>query len=288
MDKNIVIIDGNYLTFRSVYSNKDLTNSNGMFTGGTFGFLRSLVNYRELGNLVVVFDGGKSIQRTNIYPSYKSNRQRDPEIDAKVKMTIKQLNFFLPLLAIPVVQLNGFEGDDIVFKLMQIFKKNKDNVIVVSDDSDYYLYLQYGCKIFRPRNEEFITEVEFKAKFGFDSTYYDLYLAIVGTHNNVSGVLGLGPKRVTAIIKELKEPTIESLLQYANSNFKYSQKIKDNFPLIKRNILLINPKFIQIDEKLIKDQYETNLKNKIDIKNIFAKFGVLEFNSLSNWIAKLI
>lgn len=171
----VMIYDGSYLLHRNLSQPNqwEMINSKGKRTGGIYGVLRSIIKESKDYNFypVVIFDGGLSKRRLNIYPNYKKNIERQALLECKEEDLTEEQLFdlefkreystqrndlmqLLPLFGIPVIRINDWEGDDLIY----ILSKMSKNSIVVSDDKDI-LQLVYEddnrrCKIWRPMKEE--------------------------------------------------------------------------------------------------------------------------------------
>lgn len=171
----VMIYDGSYLLHRNLSQPNqwEMINSKGKRTGGIYGVLRSIIKESKDYNFypIVVFDGGLSKRRLNIYPNYKKNIERQALLECKEEDLTEEQLFdlefkreystqrndlmqLLPLFGIPVIRINDWEGDDLIY----ILSKMSKNSIVVSDDKDI-LQLVYEddnrrCKIWRPMKEE--------------------------------------------------------------------------------------------------------------------------------------
>lgn len=173
----VMIYDGSYLLHRNLSQPNqwEMINSKGKRTGGIYGVLRSIIKESKDYNFypVVIFDGGLSKRRLDIYPNYKKNIERQALLECKDEDLTEEQLFdlefrreystqrndlmqLLPLFGIPVIRINDWEGDDLIY----ILSKMTRNSIVVSDDKDL-LQLVYEdfnemrkCKIWRPMKEE--------------------------------------------------------------------------------------------------------------------------------------
>lgn len=173
----VMIYDGSYLLHRNLSQPNqwEMINSKGKRTGGIYGVLRSIIKESKDYNFypVVIFDGGLSKRRLDIYPNYKKNIERQALLECKdedlTEEQIFDLEFrreystqrndlmqLLPLFGIPTIRINDWEGDDLICILSKMCR----NSIVVSDDKDL-LQLVYEnieemrrCRVRRPMKEE--------------------------------------------------------------------------------------------------------------------------------------
>jgi len=294
---SVCLVDGTYQVCRSVYSNAShLTSTNGAPTGGTFVFLKILYSMRELGKCIVAFDAGRAKYRTDLYPTYKKrSRPRDEIEEANrnkmFEFTYSTLKRLLPKMGIPIVQMAGQEADDVLFRLAEFYEQRGDEkVYVASDDADYLQFINLGTTVHRPMKNDFWNKERFIQEMDFDPTYFTLYKSIIGDgSDHIDGVKGIGEKTATKIIKELKEPTPLALWTWASGGKKSIQKkVKTNFALIKRNMLLIDlTKAPLCRKEVVAELMEAEKVTEVDPEFVKQQFKKLEFNSLGDWLAYL-
>jgi 5'-3' exonuclease len=211
-------------------------------------FLKNLWEFKDIGDLVVVFDGKRPDFRTEFFPDYKKKAGKEPDEKMKAKLEevarLKDLNrasikSVLRRAGIPVVQHPDWEADDQVARLSEFFLDRGEKVVAVTSDSDYFQLCAKGVDVYRPFHNETVDAAEFSRKFGFPVDFYVLYLALCGTHNAVPGIPGIGPKGATKVVQSLPEPTLESLREWAKLNKgKLADKVRGGFGVVKRNLLL--------------------------------------------------
>lgn len=176
----VLIFDGSYALHRalSVPNNWDMVNMKGKRTGGIFGVLRTIQKELKDYNFfpVVVFDGGLSKRRLELYPNYKRNLEKqallecveeekteeqllDEEFRREYSTQRNDLMQLLPLFGIPCIRIDQWEGDDLIY----IISRMVENSIVVSDDKDLIQLIREPnnidnrrCRVRRPLREEFL------------------------------------------------------------------------------------------------------------------------------------
>lgn len=222
-----LLIDGSYQLHRclSIPSYFDMRNSEGIGTGGVLGVLMTIQKELKYFNYypIVVFDGGLSQRRLDIYPNYKkySEKQQLLECKEEYKTPEEILNErfmheykaqreilikLLPLLGIPCIRLDNWEGDDLLYILS---KMSKDS-IVVSDDKDLIQLIadeklgnkDRSCIIRRSMNDEILTADKFLEEY--DSVYEFIGCkAIVGdpSDNLANACIGIGNKYAHSLLK---------------------------------------------------------------------------------------
>lgn len=289
------LIDGNYLAKRCIYSgNERLVNSQEVFTGGVFKFLKCLWNYKEKGTLCCVFDGGHSTYRKSIYPEYKVRApSTDPnkaqsELDSKT--TFRILNDIIPNMDIPSIRMLGEEADDVIFILARWLISQGKSVYVITDDSDYLQFVNYGIRVWQPLKDRLITRENFEETLGYKPEYFTLFKAINGdSSDNISGVKGVGEKTLLKLVNQLNSPDIGTLMDFlATQKDKKSLAVLENIRTVKRNLLLVDLQNVKIPEEQVIGAFQEAVNYcKPDPKYLFEAFQSLEFTSMFQWIGYL-
>lgn len=275
-----LLVDISGLLWRSAYSSRGLADSTGRGTNVLYGTLRALESLaleNRATELVIIFDGG-SDRRKEIYPEYKGNRKKDPEVVAEVNEQIEYLKDFFD--AMPVIQLrvDGVEADDIFGILVPFLKHEK--VCIVSSDSDL-------LQLVRSDKHKMIAFDSLPESSKYSPAQIIAEKVLVGDpSDNIKGVMGLGPVKFEALIERHK--SLKRIVSFAR---KFGLKlgrmtVQEAIPIIQRNLKLIrlDGTFVTAEEKKqILDQYRTQRKSlrlkKSTLKNLFREF---EFKSFLN------
>ena len=139
MSKPLLLIDGNSLTYRAFFAlPTDMATASGQVTNAVFGFTSMLINLmrdHEPEGVALTFDLPKPTFRHERNPEYKAGRESAPDILRQqmglVREVVDALNF-------PVLELEGFEADDILATMASRARDEKRDVIVVTGDRDCY------------------------------------------------------------------------------------------------------------------------------------------------------
>lgn len=215
MPKRLLLIDGNNLAWRGWLA-EPLTTSKGRRVEVIYLGLRMLKTYLDKFKphmLYVVWDGGRDIRRKELLPSYKE-RVRTEEQKATATAVFEQMNGLRSLIQemnLPTVRCRGREADDIISALAgKPWASPYSEVVVVSTDRDYFQLLTSSkVKLFVPSKNVIFSKKEAEAELGVPLERYPLYKALVGGHDALPGVPGVGPKRATQII--LSDPDLEDV-----------------------------------------------------------------------------
>ena len=136
MKDNVVIIDGSSLLYRAFYAMPLLTDSQGRYTNAVYGFLNMLLKlYEQLDPeyIAVAFDKDKHTFRNDMYAEYKATRKPAPD---ELRPQFALIRETLQCLGICVLELEGYEGDDIIGTLARELEKQNLSIDIVTGDRD--------------------------------------------------------------------------------------------------------------------------------------------------------
>jgi len=264
MVKDRVLIFDALNVFMRHYIAHPAMSDNGEQIGGIVGFYYNLVNLIEKckpESVIVVWEGGGSKRKRDIYPEYKKgsrpakmNRYYDndeiPDSVANRNFQIKNLIGILSNLPICQVYIEDAEADDAIGYICK-YKLSDKNKVIVSGDHDFYQLVDDNCIIYSPNSKSFIdTNVVIK-KYGIHPYNFCLAKSMVGDKSdNIPGVPGLGFKTLakeygTLFLKEDFENNAFQL--FVDNDVKHSENpkkkiyktIKDSEKLIERNVKLV-------------------------------------------------
>jgi len=192
----VLVVDCYNLCYAALYTTGDLSWED-MEVGTTFGFLRqvfSIAKKFKSGKLVFCWDSRKSY-RKQLYPEYKADRNQDltKEEELKLRLARRQIDE-LRTKIIPAFGFKnsfirtGYEADDLIAFIVTACP----NTVVVSADSDLWQLLD-STSIYNQRAKKMITKDEFKKEHRIEPYRWGDVVALTGSHNNVSGIDGIGP-----------------------------------------------------------------------------------------------
>lgn len=218
----IFLIDAYALIYRSYFAfiRRPLTNAAGENTSAPFGFTRFLMDIREKFEpdyLAIVFDAGDSF-RDQEYPEYKATREKMPD---DLRASLGRIRDIVAGFHDPVVELDGYEADDVIGTLALQARDAGLEAVIVSGDKDFYQLVQPGVHLMNPGRggatgvaAEWVTEANAHEKFGIPPEQVADYLALVGdSSDNVPGARGVGPKTAVQLLGQY--PTIDALIEHA-------------------------------------------------------------------------
>ena len=203
----LMLIDGNSLTYRAFFAlPTDMATASGQVTNAVFGFTSMLVNLirdHRPDHLAVVFDRPEPTFRHEAVDTYKANRSEAPDILRQQMGLVRQV---VETLRIPVLDLAGYEADDLIATLATEAQGRGDDVLIVTGDRDSYqlvadphvkvLYNRRGVSDYALYDEEGIRE-----RTGVTPAQYVEYAALRGDpSDNLPGVPGVGEKTAAKLI----------------------------------------------------------------------------------------
>lgn len=207
-----------------------MLTSDEVFTGGVYGFLQSfgkMVRETQATSVIVCKDS-KPYRRSLVYPEYKLLRKKnqDDRLAELYRESEPLVIDLLNLMGVPIWAEPGFESDDLIGSLVTRHRSRWDQIIAASNDSD--LWQLFWCdKFFTYKdNLKLMMHGEKLMKdHGLSPDEYMLMTALMGTHNDIAGIHGVGPKTAVKIIRD------PGLLRHYKASHK--DLIERNLDLIK-------------------------------------------------------
>ncbi len=207
--RTFAVIDGNSLMHRAFHAVPPTMNApDGRPTNAIFGFLNMLLKMIDAFNpdgVVVAFDKGKPRVRMEMLPQYKAQRPpMDPDLHAQFPM-IKEL---LGALNVPILQSEGWEGDDILGTMARLGEQAGCDMLLVTGDRDMYQLVTEHVNVVSTRKG--LSDVAIMTPESVDDLYHGITPALVpdfyglkgDTSDNIPGVPGIGPKKASALIAQ--------------------------------------------------------------------------------------
>jgi len=282
----IFLIDAYALIYRSYFAfiRRPLTNSAGENTSAPFGFTNFLLDIREKYEpdyLAVVFDAGDSF-RDEIYPEYKATREKMPD---DLRASLGRIRDVVAGLNDAVVELDGYEADDVIGTLAVKAREQGLEAVIVSGDKDFYQLVGPGVYLMNPGRggatgvaADWVTEENADEKFGIPPSQIIDYLALVGdSSDNVPGAPGVGPKTAVALLKQ--HASVEELLEHA-ADLKpprASKSLLENADQIRMSKRLVTI-MTDLDVELDLDELKVGEPDAAALRDIFLE---LEFRRLA-------
>lgn len=219
--RTFAVIDGNSLMHRAFHAVPPTMNApDGRPTNAIFGFLNMFLKMIDAFNpdgVVVAFDKGKPRVRMEMLPQYKAQRPpMDPDLHAQFPM-IKEL---LTALNVPILQSEGWEGDDILGTMARLGEEAGCDMLLVTGDRDMYQLVTEHVNVVSTRKG--LSDVAIMTPESVDDLYHGITPALVpdfyglkgDTSDNIPGVPGIGPKKASALIA--KYGSLDEVIAHAD------------------------------------------------------------------------
>lgn len=219
--RTFAVIDGNSLMHRAFHAVPPTMNApDGRPTNAIFGFLNMFLKMIDAFNpdgVVVAFDKGKPRVRMEMLPQYKAQRPpMDPDLHAQFPM-IKEL---LTALNVPILQSEGWEGDDILGTMARLGEQAGCDMLLVTGDRDMYQLVTEHVNVVSTRKG--LSDVAIMTPESVDDLYHGITPALVpdfyglkgDTSDNIPGVPGIGPKKASALIA--KYGSLDEVIAHAD------------------------------------------------------------------------
>jgi DNA polymerase-1 len=286
----IFLVDAYALIYRAYFAfiNRPLTNSAGENTSAPFGFTRFLLDIREQFEpdyLAVVFDAGDSFRDIE-YPLYKATREKMPD---DLAASLGRIRDIVEPFHDPVVELDGYEADDVIGTLALQARDAGLEAVIVSGDKDFYQLVQPGIHLMNPGRggasgvtAEWVSEENADEKFGIPPSQVADYLALVGdSSDNVPGARGVGPKTAVQLLQQY--PDVEQLLEHAEELMpkRASKSLTENAEEVRMSKRLVTI-MTDLDVELDLESLAVGEPDNEALRDIFVE---LEFRRLAEQFA---
>ena len=286
----IFLIDAYALIYRSYFAfiSRPLTNSAGENTSAPFGFTRFLLDIREQFEpdyLAVVFDAGDSFRGVE-YPDYKATREKMPD---DLAASLGRVRDIVAGFNDPVVELDGYEADDVIGTLALKARDAGLDAVIVSGDKDFYQLVGPGIHLMNPGRggstgvaADWVTEENAAEKFGIPPSQIADYLALVGdSSDNVPGARGIGPKTAVQLLR--LHDDVEQLIEHAAElkPARAAKSLEENAGMVRLSKRLVTI-MTDLDVPLDLDALKVQEPNNEALRDIFLE---LEFRRLADQFA---
>lgn len=289
--KKLFLLDAYALIFRAYYAfiRAQMINSKGLNTSAIYGFtatLEEILRAESPTHIGVVFDPPGPTFRHEKFPAYKANRDATPE---EIKLSVPWIKKILEAFNIPVVEVEGFEADDVIGTLATKAGNEGFKVFMMTPDKDFTQLVNENVFMYKPRRSgnsaEIIGIPEVQEVFKVEDPKQVIdVLALWGdSSDNVPGAPGIGEKTSKKLISEYK--SVENLIQNKD---KLKGKLKESLTENQDQILM-SKDLVTIRLNVPVSIKESDLKyGGADKEKLLALFQELEFKTLSDRVLSLI
>ncbi|HET9133663.1 MAG TPA: DNA polymerase I [Gemmatimonadales bacterium] len=294
--QQVFLIDGYALIYRAFFAliTRPLRTGKGENTSAAWGVTNFLLRLREKYRpdyVVWVNDAGDSF-RTQAYAEYKSTREKlDDELQADFDTAVERVRELLAAFRIPLVEVDGYEADDVIGTLAKRAAAAGLEAVIVSGDKDFYQLIGPGIALLNPGrggpagvDETWVTEANASERLGVPPHQVTDWLALVGdSSDNVPGVKGIGEKGAVQLLTEYGD--LETLLaRAADVTAKRAREAllahADNARLSKQLVTIMTDVPVELDLHALE-------AHAPDVASLARVFNELEFHSLLPRLEKI-
>lgn len=240
-DKTLFLIDGSAYIHRAYHAIRGLSNSKGLPTNAVFGFSRMLVKLMEEQTpeyAAMVFDAKGPTFRHKIYKEYKANRPPMPE---DMSVQIPYIKDITAGFNFSVIEMTGYEADDLIGTLAYIAEEAGFSVIMVTGDKDFLQLVTVNSIIWDPMKDMKIDVDVVRETYGIEPHQMIDVMGLSGdTSDNIPGVPGIGQKTALSLIQNFgsmeqlyeqvdkitKKKQHENLVKYKDQAFLSRELVK--------------------------------------------------------------
>lgn len=288
--RTFAVIDGNSLMHRAFHAVPPTMNApDGRPTNAIFGFLNMFLKMIDAFNpdgVVVAFDKGKPRVRMEMLPQYKAQRPpMDPDLHAQFPM-IKEL---LAALNVPILQSEGWEGDDILGTMARLGEQAGCDMLLVTGDRDMYQLVTEHVNVVSTRKG--LSDVAIMTPESVDDLYHGITPALVpdfyglkgDTSDNIPGVPGIGPKKASTLIAQYG--SLDEVIAHADEvKGKMGENLRAHIDdaLLSRKVATIRT------DAPVELDFETTSFPAFSADEVSAALGTLGITAMQNRFLALI
>ena len=281
--KRLYLLDAYALIFRGYFAfiKNPRINSKGMDTSAIMGFMNALMDVikrEKPDHLAVAFDKGGSVYRYEMYQEYKAHRDETPEA---IKIAVPYIQELLKAMHIPIIEVAGFEADDLIGTIAKQAEKENYQVFMVTPDKDFAQLVSENIFMYKPARMGNDIEIwgipEVLAKFEIENPLQVIdFLGMMGdAADNIPGLPGVGEVTAKKLLKEFG--SMENLL--ANTD-KLKGALKEKIEANKdKGILSKKLATILLDCPVVFNESDYEL-TKPDVEKTDVLFQELEFRQM--------
>ena len=281
----LFLLDAYALIYRSYYAfiKSPRINSKGLNTSAVMGFcntLNEVLTKEKPTHIGVAFDHGKTF-RHDAFPEYKAQREETPE---DIKLSVPIIKQILEAMRIPILQVDGFEADDIIGTVATRFGTDGIDTFMLTPDKDYGQLIGPNVFMYRPRHGggyEILGKKEVGEKYGIPTPaqVIDLLALMGDSADNFPGCPGVGEKTAAKLINQFG--SIDNMLQHTDEiKGKLREKVENAVEDIKMSKFLATirtdvPMQLELDELKVEQPDETKLRTifeELEFKTLINKF----------------
>ena len=281
----LLIVDGHAYAYRAFYAIRELRSPSGQPTNAIYGFVKMLAKMRAgltPSHLIVVWDGGLSVERMALLPEYKAHR---PEMPDDLRPQLNGIVSYLNAAGIASFQRDDVEADDYVACLAHHAVRAGMNVVIASADKDFMQLVSPQVGLLNPndKSETVWTDEHVHAKTGVPPAQIVDWLALMGDSvDNIPGVPGVGPKTAAGLLAQFG--SVAALLERLEEvkSEKLRASLRDSAAAVRRNMNMV-----RLHDHLACEFAPENLVERpVDAGQLAALYRQWGFNGLLKALEK--
>src|SRR3990170_1425255 len=276
----LMLIDGPSLVYRGYFALPPLTTSDGTLVNAVFGFLQIVLGGRQdlkPDYAIVSFDLGKPQFRFDAYPEYKAGRPSMPD-DLRSQFPI--VREVIGMLGMPIVELQGYEADDVIGSLARHATAAGIDTYIVSGDLDGLQLVDDHVRLLTTRQGVAATVIYDEAmvgeRYGLRPDQMLDYKALKGdTSDNIPGVPGVGEKTAVALLQQFR--TLDAIYERLD---EVKGKLRERLGEHRESAFMSRQIGRILTELPVEIDLETARTGRYDRRALAQRFRELEFRSL--------
>ena len=286
--KRLFLIDGHAMFYRSYFAfiRNPLFNSKGENTSAVFGFTNSLMKImseEKPDYIAVVFDTSEPTFRHKKFKEYKATREKMPD---EMRDQFPKIVEMVQAFNVPIVELDGYEADDIIGTLAKKAEKHNIETLMVTGDKDFMQLLSGLIKMYKVstgKDVEIVDPQNLEEKLGLKPEQVPDYLALMGdSSDNIPGVPNVGQKTALDLIHQFG--SLDSI--YKKIDDVRKPALRKNLAEFKEQAYL-SQELVTIDINVpAKIDIESLKKDGANAENLTKLFEEMEFRTLLNRISE--
>lgn len=273
MDR-LLIIDGHAYAYRAFYAIRELRSSAGKPTNAIYGFVKMVEKMRATvapTHLMVVWDGGLSVERMAVLPEYKAHR---PEMPDDLRQQLDEIVAYLDAAGVASYRSPGIEADDYIACLACQAADAGMNVVIASSDKDFMQLVSAQVGLLNPndKTEAVWTDEQVRAKTGIEPSQVVDWLSLMGDSvDNIRGVPGVGTKTAADLLKQFG--SIEELYRRLDDvkSDKLRGALRESEGIVRRNRELV--RLHQVACEFLAGHLRPKQANEARLRELFARWG---------------
>ena len=280
---NVYVVDAYSLIFQVFHAIPEMSSPRGEQVAAVFGFFRDmlyLIEDKKPNALICAFDASGPTFRDTLYEAYKAERS---EMPADLKAQIPKIERVLEAMSIPILELSGFEADDVIATVARICDEQGANCFIVSGDKDCRQLITDRVAVYNIRKNQIFDAEALRKEWGVSPDQVIDFQALVGDKiDNVPGVPGIGLKTAQQLLETYG--TLDNLLEHATE----IPGSKGKKLLESREQALLSRQLVRLDTQVpVTPDWDASRVGGMDqdsLAELCAEFG---FRSFADRVAKL-